>query len=163
MIGVYWIYIIDNTGAAIFSYENPIQANSRINSTLLSHFIYALQSFGKNLEQDEIKAVDLGNNKFFITKEKFTSYLFIIKTSPDIESKRINPILTNIRKKFVELFTGHFSLDVNEKVEILKSFEDYVKKIFEGDADPEAPACRSRSRSAPGTPAPGSRCGRSRL
>ncbi|TFG26356.1 MAG: hypothetical protein EU532_10050 [Promethearchaeota archaeon] len=132
MNGIYWIYILDNTGATIFSYENPIQANSRINSTLLSHFIYALQSVGKNLEQDEIKAVDLGNYKFFITKEKFTSYLFIIKTSTDIESKRINPILSNIRNKFIELFTGHFSLDLDEKVEILKSFEDYVKKIIEG-------------------------------
>lgn len=129
---IYWIYIIDNTGATIFSYEQSIQGTSKINSTLLSHFIYALQSVAKNLEVDEIKAVDIGNNKFFITKEKLTSYLFIIKTSTDIESKRINPILKNIRNKFVELFTGHFSLNLDEKVEILKSFEDYVKELFEG-------------------------------
>jgi hypothetical protein len=129
---IYWIYIIDNTGATIFSYQNPIQGTSGINPTLLSHFIYALQSVAKNLEQDEIKGVDIGNNKFFITKEKLTSYLFIIKTSTDIESKRINPILQTIKNKFVELFTGHFSLDVDEKVEILRSFEDYVKEILEG-------------------------------
>ena len=129
---IYWIYIIDNTGATIFSYEQSIQGTSKINSTLLSHFIYALQSVAKNLEVDEIKAVDIGNNEFFITKEKLTSYLFIIKTSTDIESKRINPILKNIRNKFVELFTGHFSLNLDEKVEILKSFEDYVKELFEG-------------------------------
>ena len=132
MNGIFWIYIIDNTGATIFSYQNPIQGTSGINSTLLSHFIHAFQSVAKNLEDDEIRGVDIGNNKFFITKEKLTSYLFIIKTSTDIESKRINPILKNIRNKFVELFTGHFSLDLYEKVEILKSFEDYVKKIIEG-------------------------------
>ena len=129
---IYWIYIIDNTGATIFSYESPIQGVSGINSTLVSHFIYALQAVGKNLEEDEIKAVDLGNNKYFITKEKFTSYLFIIKTSPDTQSSLINPLLKNIRNKFAELFTGHFNLDVNQKVEILKSFETYVKGILEG-------------------------------
>ena len=129
---IYWIYIIDNTGATIFSYESPIQGVSGINSTLVSHFIYALQAVGKNLAEDEIKAVDLGNNKYFITKEKLTSYLFIIKTSPDIQSRIINPLLKTIRNKFVELFTGHFSLDLDEKAEILKSFENYVKGILEG-------------------------------
>ena len=105
---IYWIYIIDNTGATIFSYEQSIQGTSKINSTLLSHFIYALQSVAKNLEVDEIKAVDIGNNKFFITKEKLTSYLFIIKTSTDIESKRINPILSFPFSKITCSFINNF-------------------------------------------------------
>lgn len=129
---IYWIYIVDNTGATIFSYMSYAQVTSKFNSALLSHFIYALQSVAKNLEEDEIKGVDIGNNKFFITKEKFTSYLFIIKTSTDIESQTVNPILKNIRNKFVELFTGHFSLDIHQKVEIIRSFEGYVKDILEG-------------------------------
>jgi len=132
---IYWLYIIDDSGATIFSYENPIQGTSGINSTLLSHFIYALQSVAKNLEEDEIKGVDIGNNKFFITKEKLTSYLFIIKTITIAEARIINPILKNFENEFVRRFTGHFSLDVDEKVKIIKSFEEYVKDVFEGKSN----------------------------
>ncbi len=129
---IYWLYIIDPAGATIFSYQNAIHGSSDINSTLLTHFIYALQSVAKNLEEDEIKGVDIGNNKFFITKEKLTSYLFIIKTKTNTEARRVNPILKNIENEFVKRFTGQFSLNVDEKVKILKSFEDYVKGVFEG-------------------------------
>jgi len=132
---IYWLFIIDTSGATIFSYENPIQGTSSINSTLLSHFIYALQSVAENLEEDEIKGVDIGNNKFFITKEKLTSYLFIIKTITNTEARKINPILKNFENEFVRRFTGHFSLDVDEKVKILKSFEEYVKDVFEGKSN----------------------------
>jgi hypothetical protein len=129
---IYWLYIIDPKGATIFSYQNVVHGSSHINSTLLSHFIYALQSVAKNLEEDEIKGVDIGNNKFFITKEKLTSFLFIMKTKTNAEASVINPILKNIENEFVNRFTGHFSLDVDEKVKILKSFENYVKDVFEG-------------------------------
>ena len=132
---IYWLYIIDPKGATIFSYQNAIHGSSQINSTLLAHFIYALQSVAKNLEEDEIKGVDIGNNKFFITKEKLTSYLFIMKTKTNAEARIINPILKNIENEFVKRFTGHFSLDVDEKVKILKAFENYVKAVFEGGSN----------------------------
>ena len=132
---IYWLYIIDTSGATIFSYENPIQGTSRINSTLLSHFIYAFQSVAKNLEEGEIKGVDIDNNKFFITKEKLTSYLFIIKTKTKAKARILNPILKNIENEFVKRFSGHFSLGVDEKVEILKSFEEYIKELFEGKSN----------------------------
>jgi len=129
---IYWLYIIDPKGVTIFSYQTAIQGSSEINSTLLSHFIYALQAVAKNLEEDEIKGVDIGNNKFFITKEKLTSYLFIIKAKANAEARILNPILKNIKDEFVRRFIGHFSLDVHEKVKIIKSFEEYVKELFEG-------------------------------
>ncbi|MFX1339389.1 MAG: hypothetical protein ACFFDK_12325 [Promethearchaeota archaeon] len=132
---IYWLYIIDPKGATLFSYQNAIYGSSKINSTLLSHFIYALQSVAKNLEEDEIKGVDIGNDKFFITKEKLTSYLFIMKTKTTAEAKIINPILKNIENEFVKRFTGHFTLDIDEKVKILKSFEQYVKGVFEGKSN----------------------------
>jgi hypothetical protein len=132
---IYWLYIIDPKGATIFSYQNAIYGSSKINSTLLSHFIYALQSVAKNLEEDEIRGVDIGNDKFFITREKLTSYLFILKTKTNAESKILNPILKNIKTEFIRKFTGHFDLNVDEKVEILKSFETYVKNLFEGKSN----------------------------
>jgi len=129
---IVWIYIIDSSGATIFSYENYVQGTSEVNLTLLSHFIYALQSVAKNIEEDEIKEVDIDKNKFFLIKEKLTSYLFIIKTKPNAKSEIIKLILKKIKEKFIEKFTGHFTLPVQDKIKLLKSFKEDVKKIIEG-------------------------------
>ncbi len=72
----------------------------------------------------------MGNDKFFLTKEKLTSYLFILKTHRDANSEVINPLLNEIKTKFVEKFTGHFSIDVDKKIEILNSFREDIKEIL---------------------------------
>jgi len=132
MDNIIWIHIIDNSGANIFSYENYIKGTTEVNQTLLSHFIHALQAVAKNMDVNEIKEVDIDKNKFFLIKEKLTNFLFIIKTKPKAKSEHITPILRKIKEKFVEKFTGHFTLPVQEKLELLKSFKEDVKRIIEG-------------------------------
>lgn len=127
---IYWIFIIDENGKTLFSYENHIQGSSTANMALLSHLIYALQSISKDIREDQIKGVEMGNDKFFLTKEKLTNYLFILKTHRDANSEVINPILNEIKIKFVGKFTGHFSIDVDEKIELLNSFREDIKEIF---------------------------------
>ena len=127
---IYWIYIIDELGMTLFSYENHIQGSSTANTALLSHLIYALQAISKDIREDHVKEVEMGNDKFFLTKEKLTKYLFILKTHRDANSEEINPILNEIKTKFVEKFTGHFSVDVNKKIEILHSFREDIKEIL---------------------------------
>ena len=134
---IYWIFILDNIGKTIFSYENHIQGSSTANTALLSHLIYALQSITKDIREDQIKGVEMGNNKFFLTKEKMTSFLFILKTHREANSEVINPILNEIKSKFVEKFTGHFSIAVNEKIEILNSFREDIKEIFKRESNIE--------------------------
>ena len=129
---IIWIYIIDNSGATIFNYDNYLNENSDVNHSILTHFIHALQSVAKNIEEDEIKVVNIDKNKFFLMKEKLTSYLFIIKAKPNAKSELINPILRKIKNKFVEKFTGHFTLAVQEKISLLKSFKEDIKRIIEG-------------------------------
>ncbi|MHA2008263.1 MAG: hypothetical protein ACXABO_20945 [Promethearchaeota archaeon] len=129
---IIWIYIIDSSGATIFSYENYINGMSQVNHALLSHFIYALQSVARNIGEDEIKEVDIDKNRFFLIKEKFTSYLFIIKSKSNANTETIEPILKRIKEKFVEKFTGHFTLPVQDKLQLLKAFKEDVKNIIEG-------------------------------
>jgi hypothetical protein len=129
---IIWIYIIDSSGATIFGYDNYVKGNSEVNHTLLSHFIYALQSVAKNMGEDETKEVEINKNRFFLIKEKLTSYLFIIKTKLNAKSEVISPILNKIKEKFVEKFTGHFTLPVQDKIELLRSFKEDVKRIIEG-------------------------------
>ncbi|MFX1273605.1 MAG: hypothetical protein ACFFBP_11555 [Promethearchaeota archaeon] len=129
---IIWIYIIDKSGATIFSYENYIKGTSQVNHALLSHFIHALQSVANNIKEDEIKEVLIDKNKFFLIKEKLTNFLFILKTKLNTESEIINPILKKIKDMFIERFAGHFTLPIQEKVKILKSFKEDVKRIIEG-------------------------------
>ena len=127
---IYWIYIVDENGKTLFSYENHIQGSSTANTALLSHLIFSLQSISKDIREDQVKGVEMGNDKFFLTKEKLTSYLFILKTHRDANSEVINPILNEIKTKFVEKFTGHFSIDVDKKIELLNSFREDIKVIL---------------------------------
>ncbi|MFX1446327.1 MAG: hypothetical protein ACFFHV_23270, partial [Promethearchaeota archaeon] len=127
---IYWIYIIDDRGATIFSYETTVQGSLRNNHAIISHFLHALQSIGKNLGDNEVKSIDLGNNRFYLTKEKLTNYLFIIKTDTNADFEFINLLLKQIMFKFVEKFTGHFKLVVDEKIELINSFKEDIKEIL---------------------------------
>lgn len=127
---IYWIYIIDDTGAPIFSYESIVQGSLNKNHAIISHFLHALQSIGKNLEYNEVKSIDLGNNRFFLTKEKLTNYLFILKSDQDADFQFITLLLKQIKHKFVEKFKGHFKLVVDEKIELLNSFKEDVREIL---------------------------------
>ncbi len=129
---IIWIYIIDSSGATIFSYDNYVNENSDVNHSILTHFVNALQSVAKNIKEDEIKVVNIDKNKFFLIKEKLTRYLFIIKAKPNAKLVLIDPILKKIKNKFVEKFTGHFTLPIQEKITLLKSFKEDIKRIIEG-------------------------------
>ena len=97
---IFWIYIIDKSVATIFSYKNYVKG-AQVNRALLSHFIYALQSIARNIEEDEIKEVDIDKNKFFLIKENLTSFLFIIKTKPNAKFEIIKTILQKILRWIV--------------------------------------------------------------
>ena len=125
-----WIYIIDDTGATIFSYQSVVKGSLKNNNTIISHFLHALQSVSKNLDHNEIKSMDLGNNKFFLSREKLTNYLFIIKSDQDAELDFITLLFNQVKHKFVEKFSGHFKLVVDDKIELLNSFKEDVREIL---------------------------------
>ena len=121
---------MDASGKTLFSYENHIQGSSTARTALLSHLIFALQSISKDIREDQVKKVEMGNYKFFLTKEKLSNNLFILKTHRDVNSEVIYPILNEIKTKFIEKFTDHFSKDVDKKIEILNSFREDIMKIL---------------------------------
>ena len=126
-----WIYIIDNSGATVFSFENRVQGDSGPTSALLSHFLFALQAIAKTLKNNEVRSVEMSNNRFFLCKENMTSYLFIIKTNRDADTHIITPVLNEIKNKFVEKFTGHFKLVVEDKIALLNAFKEDIKNIIQ--------------------------------
>ncbi len=128
---VEWIYIIDNTGATLFSYEIHIQGSGNINNSLMSHFLFALQTIAKDLSTDEIKMVEMGNNKFFLNKEKSNDSLFILKSNREADPQIITPFLNQIKERFVEKFKGYNDLFVDEKIELLNSFKGDIRELLQ--------------------------------
>jgi len=125
-----WIYIIDDTGATIFSYEIHIQGSGNISHALLSHFLFALQSIAKDLKDNEMKSVEMGNNKFLLSKEKSINYLFILKSNRDANPQIIEPFMKQIQDTFVKKFYGYKNLFVDEKIELLNSFKEDIRAIL---------------------------------
>ena len=125
-----WIYIIDKTGAILFSYEIHIQGSGNARHALISHFIFALKSIAKDLSADEVKIVEMGNNKFFLNKEKSNNYLFIVKSNRDIDPQIIKPFLNQIKERFVEKFKGYETLFVDEKIALLDSFKHDIRELL---------------------------------
>lgn len=126
-----WIYIIDNTGATLFSYETHIQGSGNINHALMSHFLFALQTVAKDLRTDEIRMVEMGQNTFILNKEKSNDYLFIIKSNRDTDLKLIKPILIQIKERFLKKFKGDRTLFVDEKIELLDSFKEEIRELLQ--------------------------------
>lgn len=126
-----WIYIIDDAGANIFSFENKITGAGGGTSVVLSHFLYALQSIAKTLKENEIRSVEMSNNRFFLCREPITNYLFIIKTNRDADTQVITPILSEIKDKFMEKFKGHFTLVVEDKIELINAFKEDIREILQ--------------------------------
>ncbi len=125
-----WIYIIDDAGATIFSFENHAQGAGNGTSALMSHFLFALQSIAKTLKDNEVRGVEMSNNRFFLCKEKMTSYLFILKTNRDADTQVITSVLSEIKNKFVEKFTGHFKLVIEDKIALINAFREDLKDLL---------------------------------
>lgn len=131
------IYIIDTTGATIFSYEHHVQGLSSPNIALLSHFLSALKSTAKNLHSNEIKSIDISNNKFFLNREKKSSFLFILKSETNTTSKTIEPILQKIKEKFVEKYIKPTLLQIEDKIEVLDLFKEDIKDMLKHKSNNE--------------------------
>ena len=126
-----WVYIVDSTGATLFSYEIHIQGSANIKNALMTHFIFALQTVAKDLATNEIRMVEMGQNKFFLNKEKSNDYLFILKSNRDADPKIIKPFLNQIKERFVEKFKGYKDLFVDEKIELLDSFKNDIRELLQ--------------------------------
>ena len=72
----------------------------------------------------------MGNNRFFLCKEKMSNYVFILKSNRDADSIVIKPILQEIKEKFLEKFAGQFKLMIEDKIELLNAFREDVKAIL---------------------------------
>ena len=125
-----WVHIIDNTGTPFFNLETQEQESAGPTSTLFSRLIFSLQSIAKDLEVNEVKSVEIGNNRFFLCKEQQSNYLFIVKTNRDADARVITPTLQEIIGKYHEQFLGWDGFSVQDRIQRLNSLSKDVEQII---------------------------------
>ena len=80
--------------------------------------------------EEEVKIIELGNNKFFVSKDNMTGISFVLKCEKGVKPKKINQILKDIKNVFIGEFTGNFNSTQIEKVRIMKSFMNSLFEII---------------------------------
>ena len=129
MNDIKWIYMINNRGSLVLIYKNTNQGAVEPNYSILSHFIFALQSVAGKFEEDEVKVIEIENENFFMIEEKLSSSFFILKSDNGVSPKKIYPILREIKNKFTERFSGNENLDLHQKQELFKSFKKEINEF----------------------------------
>ena len=124
------MYIINYAGDLIFWQENISQSAKKIDQEYLSNILSTLEMIASKIGEEEVKIIELGNNKFFVSKDNLTGISFVLKCEKGVKPKKINQILKDIKNIFIGKFTGNFNSSQIEKVRIMKSFMNSLFEII---------------------------------
>lgn len=130
MMDINWIHIIDDKGCPIYIYESYAQGTKESNWALLSHLLFGLKSVALGINNDDIKTVQMGNNKYFMVKDNRTNFIFILKTQIEVNSDEIIPILNKVREIFVKKYSNYINKSYDERKTTLESFKDVIWKML---------------------------------
>ncbi|MFW9876667.1 MAG: hypothetical protein ACFFG0_26530, partial [Candidatus Thorarchaeota archaeon] len=107
------IYVIDNKEIPIFTLEMHKQGSDAINKTLLSRFIYSLQTITSQMKSDEGRVIKIGNENYLIIKDSIINFKYIIEYSNETTFDKISLVLNEIKQKFIERFEGKLDLPIS--------------------------------------------------
>lgn len=130
MTDIEGIYIINNSGELIFQQENVDENSKSFDPNYLSNFFATLETIAHKIGEDEVRIMDLGENKFFLTKDKITNIEFILKCNKNVKSKKVFQALTNIVNIFIQIFTGNFNSPEKIKERLMTNFIEEIKEVI---------------------------------
>ena len=125
MIDITGLYILNSKRELIYLQENIIPKSKELDPDYLSNFFSTLQTIAQKIGEEEVKIIDLGNSKFFLTKDRMTNIEFILKCGKDIKQKKVFETHKRIVNLFIEKFIGNF----NNFCRIIE-FMSYIKIFF---------------------------------
>jgi len=124
------IYVIDNKETPIFTLQRHKQGSNAVNKSLLSRFIYSLQSIASRLENEESRVIKIGDQNYFIIKDSIINFKYIIEYSNEKTFDHVSLILKKIEKMFIENFEGKLDLPVLMKLKLVASLREEILNII---------------------------------
>ncbi len=128
---VHGVWILDQTGKVIFSYEIFIQGSENYQSALLANLVTVLQQFANQIGKKEIKLIELSNSKIFIQNNEFTKNHMVLRCGKDILHNIGYKALDNI-KNILDEVAKDFNPELKEFHERLRiPLESYINELLQ--------------------------------
>ena len=126
------VWVLEEGGSPLFSYEIYTQGSEEYTSALFSGFIVSIQHFSSQLGEKDAERIEMGQTKYFIKKDSELNLLFVIKTSQKANNSKVSKILSKIHKKFKQKFSNFLKkYTINElRVYIDNIFTNEVKELL---------------------------------
>ncbi|MHA1651094.1 MAG: hypothetical protein ACTSYB_12935 [Candidatus Helarchaeota archaeon] len=132
MIEITGVWIIDKNGELLFSYELLYPGSKNLDNALFSGLIVTLQRFIAELGEKDAERIEMGDSKIFISKDKDTDIIFIIRSMLSANNRKVTKVLNKIQKKFIQSFKPYFSKysPADLKLYIHNIFKTYLESIL---------------------------------
>ena len=124
------IYVIDNRKIPIFTLEIFKQGSNAINKTLLSRFIYSLQSIASKMQSNETRVIKISDENYCMMKDSIINFKYIIAYGNENTFDQIILILNKITQKFIENFEGKLDLPTSKKIELIASLKEDIRSLI---------------------------------
>ncbi|MHA1377391.1 MAG: roadblock/LC7 domain-containing protein [Candidatus Helarchaeota archaeon] len=126
--------ILKNDGKIVFQHELYAQGSEDFDSALFSNVILAIQSFIQNLGEDNLRQMELGNSKVFISRDKEINLILVAKASKQAKAKKFNKFLKKIQEKlrntyYEKIFSAKELIEYIN-TDFVQDFEEIVKDSF---------------------------------
>ncbi len=121
------IWILEEDGELLFSYEIFTQGSEDYGSALFSGLILSTQKFVEELGEKNSERIEMGKTKYFISKDLEHALFFIIKTTQSANNNKISKFLNKIQERFNHKF-GKFLKKFTKK-----ELRIYIDNIFKGE------------------------------
>ncbi|NVM29970.1 MAG: roadblock/LC7 domain-containing protein [Candidatus Helarchaeota archaeon] len=121
------IWILEADGNLLFSHEIFGQGSEDFASALFSGLILSIQKFIQELGEKKAERIEMGNTKFFISKDTDHDLFFVIKTTQNASNNKTSKLLNKVQKRFKQKF-GEFLKKFS-----LKQLRIYIDNIFRSE------------------------------
>ncbi len=127
--GINEFYIITESGTCIFSKSRTAE----IDQSLFAGFMTALNSFSKQMTQDNINAFSLGKSKYIIVSSNHL--LFVARIDLKEKDKEVQKHLMEMRDIFFKRFNKDmFSGQWNGNVSVFNALsDDYARFLLDSE------------------------------
>jgi hypothetical protein len=127
------VWVIDKDGQILFSQEMFPQGEPQTNISLFSGLIVTIQKFIQELGEKDAERIEMGTDKIFISKDRATEIIFIIKTTQKANNRKITKLVSKIQKDFLKSFSPYLDKYSPKELQLYISniFKSYIDKLLE--------------------------------
>lgn len=130
------VYVVGlNEPKIYFSYELFTQGSEKWDLALFSHLVSALETFASEINQKEMKLIELSANKVFATIDEKYDIVVIIKCRKNVKDAVAFELLQRIKQKFLENFKTYAITPEDMKFVKTSIFSKDLRKILKENSD----------------------------